>query len=742
VSDISFSFTWRQVILMTLAIYFWPLTGLAVGAGTTRFSGGKLVDCRLAQPSRIAGIPCTATINLENGVICMLAATYQRYGYTWRPGTTVTDYGDLVWFRVGALAPSLRLFSAPLPPDTEVAFNHGAVESVNPHTDGAHFRGCTFSTIMLQGRKIVGFSSGARTLPAPAGSMYVTLPRTAIGKPPADPPTTQAQRYVINDHLVIHVADGATLAAVMVRRAGVAAPQPAALRFTIYAQPAVDIQRMKYAADRGYVAVTAYSRGKAWSPDTLAPYEFDGRDAAGTIEWIARQPWSDGRVGMYGGSYDGFTQWAAAKWMPRALRTIVPYVAENPANGLPMQNNVFILANYAWIYYVSDNKFLDDGAYTNPSFRTLNDRWYSSGVSYENVATIAGRPNPWLQKWLSHPSYDAYWQAMLPFRSDFARINIPVLAITGYYDDGQVSALGFFRDLYNYNQSANGYLVIGPWDHLGTQHAIKDTVLRGYRIDPAAQINTLKLTFDWLDYVMRGGPKPAILKDRVNFEVMGANRWEHAPSLDRMTPSDVTYYLTNVHAGSRYYELSQDAPAATGSLRQTVDFADRKTTNNNDTYPDPIVPKNPKLSSGYAFITPPLPRAMTLSGSFTGTINAIVNKRDLDIGLVLYQMQPDGKLFELSYFVGRASYARDMSRRVLLTRGRIESIPFTRSYLVSRYLAKGSRLLLTLDVNKNPFAEINYGTGGDVAREDVGDAKTPLQVEWLTSSYVRIPVSR
>ncbi|MGB8624983.1 MAG: CocE/NonD family hydrolase, partial [Candidatus Cybelea sp.] len=377
----------------------------------------------------------------------------------------------------------------------------------------------------------------------------------------ASPRPGEPGRYLDDDHLVIHAADGATLAGVMVRRSGVTKRQPAALQFTIYAQPGSDIERMKYAADRGYVAVTAYSRGKAWSPERVAPYEFDGRDAAGVIGWIARQPWSNGEVGMYGGSYNGFTQWAAAKWMPPALKTIVPYVAENPGNGLPMQNNVFLLVNYAWIYYVTDGKLLDNAAYSNNTFRSLNDRWYASGLSYENVDTLAGRPNPWLRKWLRHPSYDDYWQSMLPFREEFARINIPVLAITGYYDDGQLSALGFFRDLYEYNRHANGYLVIGPWDHFGSQHAVKEAVLRGYRIDPAAQISTPKLTFDWFDYAMRGAAKPSLVQDRINFEVMGANRWEHAPALDRMTPSMTTFYFTNRHAGASYYQLSQSAPA-------------------------------------------------------------------------------------------------------------------------------------------------------------------------------------
>ena len=94
----------------------------------------------------------------------------------------------------------------------------------------------------------------------------------------------------------------------------------------------------------------------------------------------------------------------------------------------------------------------------------------------------------------------------------------------------------------------------------------------------------------------------------------------------------------------------------------------------------------------------------------------------------------------LTYFLGRASYAQDVSVRRLLTPGKIETISFDRSRMVSRRLAKGSRLLLMLDVNKNPFAQINYGTGKNVSDEDIRDAKTSLEIRWLTSSSVTIPI--
>ena len=538
--------------------------------------------------------------------------------------------------------------------------------------------------------------------------------------------------YLIDHNVLIPAADGARICALIVRPAG-AQKLSAALEFTIYVDPANDLQRLEYAADRGYAGVMAYTRGKACSPQTAVPYEYDGRDANSVIEWISRQPWSDGAVGMMGGSYDGFTQWAAAKLANGHLKTIVPVVPNNPGNGLPMQNNVFILANYAWIYYATDNKTLDDATYNDPKWTALPRRWYVSGRSYWDLDAVAGVPNPWLHKWLQHPGYDAYWQEMSPYRNDFARIRIPVLTIAGYYGDS--TAIGYFSDFRHYNPAAKSYLVAGPWDHFGSQGREKPAVLRGYPIDPAARIDTWKLTFDWFDFVMHGAPRPALVRDRVNYQVMGENRWRHAPSLAAMgTPERL--YLTRTPSMRGFHLLSKTAPHHTTSLHQELNLADR-TTMSNDSYPYIVLGKKPDLSSGYAFLTPPFPRSEEVSG-LDGVIHLRVNKRDLDVGLALYEMLPDGRLFQLTYYTERASYAADMSVRHLLAPGKESAIPFDQDYLFSRLVAKGSRLLLTVDVNVNAFAEINYGTGGDVARENIHDAGAPMQVDWLTSSYIRL----
>jgi predicted acyl esterase len=285
---------------------------------------------------------------------------------------------------------------------------------------------------------------------------------------------------------------------------------------------------------------------------------------------------------------------------------------------------------------------------------------------------------------------------------------------------------------------AQHYLLIGPYDHFGVQRFRKDPVLRAYTIDPVAQFDTSEITFQWLDHVLQGGNRPDLVTDRINYEVMGANEWKHAPSIEKMANDVLTLYLTDTKDGDRY-QMSEKKPAGAGALHQEVDFADRKTSNN-DYYPFPIVGKKPDLSNGFCFLSAPFQSAVCVSGPFSGDIRARINKKDMDVGVTLYEQMPSGELFHLSYFVGRASYARDMSVRQLLTPGKVEAIRFSKTRMVSRKLTKGSRLLVTLNINKNPFAQVNYGSGKDVSDEDINDAKIPLQVDWQNDSYVRIPV--
>ncbi len=546
--------------------------------------------------------------------------------------------------------------------------------------------------------------------------------------------------YISDENVLIKSGDAAQISAFVVRPRDETRKLPAALQFTIYADRSA-LKRAQQAAARGYVGVVGFTRGKWASPNSVVPYEYDGEDARAVIDWISRQPWSDGRVGMYGGSYNGFTQWAAAKHLPHALKTIVPYCPVDPGFGLPMNNNVFLMANYGWVFYATNNKQLDNETYSNTKrWQELPWNWYRSGRLYREVDQVDGTPNPWLQKWLKHPAYDSYWQGMTTNGSDYEKLDIPVLAIDGYYDDGQNNAVRRLRDHYRYRPQAEHYLVIGPYDHFGTQQSTKPGVLRGYSIDPVAQLDTPDLTFDWFDYVLKGAKKPQLLQDKINYEVMGANVWRHAPSVEKMSESVLTLYLDSEKDGD-FYRLARSKPATRGSLKRLVDYSDRNTVSAKD-YPAEIVTGDLGLAQGLAFVSEPFDRPVSANGLFTATLKATINKKDLDLAVVLYEAMPDGKYFHLSYTVQRASYAADMTHRELLTPGRVETIRLANTLLVSRQLSKGSRLLVVVDVSRGPFAQVNYGTGKDVSDESIADAREPLSIEWFNDSHIDIPISQ
>lgn len=547
----------------------------------------------------------------------------------------------------------------------------------------------------------------------------------------------QARRYRFDDQVLIRTPDGATLSAMVALPRGATAPLPAAMQFTIYADPVANRAIALEAAAHGYAGVVVDARGKRLSRDAIRPYETESADAAAAVEWIARQPWNDGRVAMYGGSYSGFAAWAAAKRMPRALKTIVPYVAAIPGLGVPMENNVFISANYAWPFYVASNPLLDDATYGDRArWQALPGKWFASGRPYRQIDRVDGQPNPWLQTWLSHPAYDAYWQAMVPYGEEFARIDIPVLSITGYYDDGQVSALHYLREHLRHRPDARHYLVIGPYDHFGAQGNVKPRSVNGYAIEPSAQFDTPDLTFQWLDHVLRGAPLPAMLRDRINYQLMGADAWGHAHSLEAAA-TPVAFHLDGARCGTVHCLSRARGKAA--PLRQRVDLADRA-TEGHAYYPDPAVRDVYVPDGGLAFASAPFARPTSVVGAFSGELKVRIDKRDFDYSVSLYEWMPDGKVMQLSYAIGRASYARDMARRTLLVPGEWTRVPFERTRMTARRLQAGSRLLVVVDVLKNPLHQVNMGTGGDVSDESAADGRMPLTVEWHPDSVVRIPL--
>ncbi|MGH8052565.1 MAG: CocE/NonD family hydrolase [Stenotrophomonas sp.] len=563
---------------------------------------------------------------------------------------------------------------------------------------------------------------------ASAYGAFQPLFNDALGK-------DDARRYVIDRDAWVHTADGARIAALVVRPRA-AARLPALLTFTIYANDDWAWVDAKKVAAHGYAGVVAYSRGKGRSPDAIEPFVHDGADAATVVDWIAAQPWNDGRVGMYGGSYSGFTQWAALKHKPAALKAIATSATAAPGIDVPMEGNVFLNFMYAWPAYTASNRALDDANYGDRErWNALDRNSYASGRAYRDLPAIDGTPNPLFSRWLQHPAYDDYWQAMIPQGDEFAAVDIPVLATTGYFDGAQIGALHYFREHLRHRPDAKHTLLVGPFEHFSMQTGVP-AVVQGYTTDPSARIDLQALRLAWFDHIFKGATNPPLLADRVNWQVMGADQWRHAPSLDAMATRTLKLHLLPGTEPTRHLLAEQPIPHA--SVLQRVDFHDRSDAE----APMPSESLNPQLDPrlGLVFASAPMTQDTELAGAFRGTLDFTINKRDVDLVIGIYELNDKGEYLDLGWWLQRASYAKDRRHRQLLQPGVPQRVEVKDTRVLGRKLATGSRLVVSLGVVKQADQQLNLGSGKEPADETLADAGAPMEIHWQSSSHLEFGV--
>lgn len=539
------------------------------------------------------------------------------------------------------------------------------------------------------------------------------------------------RRYVVSS-VAIPVRGGVVHASI-VRPGGAKSPLPALLRFTI--DPAEDdAQRSAF---RNYVGVTAYVRGRA--PDgkgTVWPFVRDGEDAAAVIAWIARQPWSDGRVGMLGDGYSGYAAWAAARLRPPALKAIATAAPMAPGIDFPMAGQIFrnaMVVRWSQEHAITGSPPPD--AFADARWQSLDERWYRSDREYWDIdRVLLGKRSPLVRTWLTHPSHDRYWRKFLPSPAQFARIDIPVLTIGGYYG-AEAGALYYHEAHVRHRPRTDSTLLLGPYDAASIRVGTTPT-LRGHTLDPGARIDLPELRYQWFDHVLRGGPRPALLKDRVNLQVMGADRWRHLPSLDAPDRAPWKLYLDAGRRGGPH-TLSDAAPPAGQSVQLAVDLADRRDAG--VPWSTAIQSRQLPVRNALAFVGEPLPKDTEIEGRLRATFDITPSRQDADFHLALYEQTAAGDYVLLSEpYDFRASYAGDRVHRRLLRAGERQTLTVITERVTARKLAAGSRLVLVVGLNKRPDRQINYGTGKDVNSETIADAGPPVRVRWHAGSHVEI----
>lgn len=564
----------------------------------------------------------------------------------------------------------------------------------------------------------------------PVSAVLLTIaaaPLRAQQKPAAEEPAVDLEWAV-----KIPMRDGVKLNATIFAAHGQKEPLPVIFTFTPYIGDSYT-DRAVYFATHGYVYALVDVRGRGNSGGEFEPFANEGRDGYDVVEWFAKQPYCSGKVTMWGGSYAGFDQWTVLKEFPPHLATIVPAAAAHPGVDFPFQYNIFGPYDMQWLTFTSgvtgNGNLFGSSSFWASKAREL----YAAHSAFQSYDRLVGNPSAVFQKWVAHPVPDAYYDAMVPSPEQYKKISLPILTITGDYDGDQPGAFTYYKRHMQYGTAeakARHYLIIGPWDHAGTRTPKAE--VGGLKFGAASVLDLNKLHTEWYDWTMKGGPKPEFLKKRVAYYLVGAEEWKYADSLESVTNTTKTFYLSSSGAAADVFH--------SGALREgMVDSgaaSDSWIYDPLDTRPGAAEPEdNPNYltsergamntyGEGAVYHSEPFREATEVTGFAKLTLWLKMDVPDTDLEADLFEILPDGSSVSLTGATMRARYRESLREAKLVPAGATEEYAFDNFTFFSRRIAKGSRLRLIVSSINSTGTEKNYNSGGVVAAETGKDAKT------------------
>jgi len=463
----------------------------------------------------------------------------------------------------------------------------------------------------------------------------------------------------------------------------------------------------------GYAVVLQDTRGRGDSEGEFDFYFPEGKDGYDTIEWIAKQNWSNGRVGTDGGSYLGTVQWLAAREQPPALACMISTAPSGRLfDEIPFLGGAW-RGEWAvpWLGSVAGRVSQSD----------LADlvKW-SDVYQHRPLRTAdlkAGRELPLYRQFLEHPTLDDYWKRIQFGPRDFEKIRVPVMTVTGWYDGDQLGALYYWDGMEKRGgQEDTRWLTIGPWTHamtyLGGEKKVGDIEASAESIIPI-QANRIAF-FDWC--LKRSAQSVGF--PRVRIFVTGANRWIQAEK----------YPLPEMKATPLYLRSGGSANSGAGDGRLTWD-APKQEPSDTFTYD----PRNPVPSKPIArdhrevearkdvlvYTTEALTTPVEIVGRIFVTLVAASDATDTDFTAKLLDVYPDGRSVLLGpseVGVKRARYRKGYERTELLTPGKAEEYSIELFDMGHRFLA-GHRIRVEISSSASPYVTPNSNTGLPIASD-------------------------
>ena len=548
--------------------------------------------------------------------------------------------------------------------------------------------------------------------------------------------TQQTYELKIDFNRRVPMRDGTELSADVYRPKG-PGRFPVIINRTPYTKTGSNILKLaQYFVPHGYVVIAMDVRGRGDSDGKFEPYRNDGQDGYDTIEWCAAQEWSTGKVGTLGGSYNGRIQWLTAVKQPPHLTTMIvlaspsdPFVEWPTGQPLP--------ADISWYHFTAGHVLQNMEAV---DWKKL----------YEHLPLITmdeamGRPNRLWKQEVEHSKLDSWWED-LRYQNKFDRVHVPVLNISGWYDDEQVGTpLNFMGVTKNGPRDVrrSQKLLVGPWPH-----AINSSTKLGtLDFGPTAVIDMNAAWLRWYDYWLKGIDNGVKNEPPVRVFVMGENVWRDENEWPMARTQFTKYYF---HSNGRANTLSGD-----GSLSTAIPAAEP-----NDAYDyDPSKPVEFITDPSFAQIGGPddyrtveqradvlvytseaLAQDMEVCGPIRVQLSASSSARDTDFMAKLIDVWPNGFAQRLNDGMVRARFREGMDKPSLIEPGRVYTYDLDLWNTCQLYRA-GHRIRLEIASSAFPKYDRNLNTGealGQTTRMQVAQQKIYHDQQRL--SYVILPI--
>lgn len=510
-----------------------------------------------------------------------------------------------------------------------------------------------------------------------------------------------------------------------------------------------DDSLVRKAVDRGFGVFVQDVRGRYASDGDFDPYRQDGRDGHDTVEWLATQPWGNGRIGTAGLSYPGATQWLLAVEAPPHLVCIFPAMCFSSGRQFFYFNGVWDLS---WIPWTANNIAPDvrrrrglSGPRTGAEAR---EQWKRDGraalrhVPLDTLPLLEGVTDFYFE-WLDHPDDGSYWEfANIEAKHD--RIRVPAFNFSGWHDEGY-GPVGATRNFTGMRRngatetSRQQRLVIGPWTH--GEPTLASTKVGDRDFGAAAGLDYDALVLDWCDWHLRGIDRGISQAAPVRVFIMGANRWRESHEWPLPGTTLETMYL---RAGGR---LTAEAPGPGES-------PDRYVFDPNDPVEDPhyaagLGPHDQRAIEArqdvLTFTSAPLVDDLEVIGNIEIRLWIASSALDTDFVARLLDVEADGTAWNLmspTLEVIRARY-RNNEREPELMRPDTPYELVLRWGMTGNLFKRGHRVRVQVTSSFFPHLDRNPNTGRPVPHEGklVAARQTVLH-DAAHPSRVVLPVSR